>query len=65
LFQVLQVRPEQFAHRPVVARQKHDEGPPDVIRDPLVLKEPVDIEKIARMLPVECRAQLPSIQIRQ
>lgn len=40
-----------------MARQKDHEGPPDVIRDSLVLKETVKVEEIAWMLAVDaCEA---------
>ena len=52
-----------FRNRTVMADQLNDKRSAQIVADALIREQVADIEKIARMLPVQRRHDLPCIQV--
>ena len=61
---VLQRRIEKLVERTVVSEGQGEESRLDLVGYRTGLVELRDIEEIARMLPVQCRAELPAVKFR-
>ena len=54
---------EEFMHRATGTRHVDHEHPEQVLCQPLVLVKKLDVEDVARMLPIKCRMEFATIQI--